>query len=67
MRNILQIIGAVLAGIATITIYIFNILSFKASKKDTLAENWMFAGFFFGSAVGIWIIVIFLLISLLFK
>lgn len=66
MRNILQIIGAVLAGIAVITIYITNILRFKSSKKDKLAEAWLYEGFFFGSAVGISIIVIFLLISMLF-
>ena len=67
MRNILQIIGVVLALIATITIDINTVLTFKSSKKDSLAEAWMFEGIFFGSAVGMVVLVIILLISLLFN
>ena len=66
MRDILQILGGILGVIATIIVYVNTILRFKSSKKDKLAEAWLFEGFCFGSAAGISIIVIFLLISLLF-
>lgn len=66
MRDILQILGAILGVISVIIVDVNTILRYKSSKKDKLAEAWLFEGVFFGSAVGISIIVVFSLISLLF-
>lgn len=66
MRDILQMLGAILGVIATIIVYVNTILRYKSSKKDKLAEAWLYEGFFFGSAVGTSIITVFLLVSLLF-
>ena len=66
MRDTLQTIGAILGAMTAMILYIKTILKFASSKKDNLARNWMFEGFFFSSAVGISIILAFVLISLLF-
>ena len=67
MRNILQILGVVLGVITVIIVDVNTILRYKLSPKDKLAQAWLFEGLLFGSAAGISIIVVILLISLLFK
>lgn len=66
MRDILQIIGIILAVITAIVVDVDAILKFNSSNKDKLAEAWLFEGFFRGSAFAMVVLVIFLLISLLF-
>lgn len=66
MRDVLQILGVVLGVVSAIVVDINAILKYKSSQKDKIAEAWLFEEIFFGSAVGVAIIVVILLISLLF-
>ncbi len=66
MRDILQMLGVILGVTAAIVVDASALLKYKSSTKDKLAEAWLFEGLFSGSAIGISIIVVVILVSLLF-
>ena len=64
MRDILQLVGAIIGFIITTSMYVHAAIKFSASKKTEIDEKWLFEGFFRGSAAGISICLIFVVISL---
>ena len=66
MRDILQIVGAVISIANMILIDIFAVKKFRSSHGDEQAKQLLCAGLIFGSIVGILIFVVFNAISKIF-
>lgn len=66
MRDILQLVGAIIGIIITTTMYVHTAKKFSGSKKTETDEKWLFEGFFRGSAAGVTVCLVFVIISLIF-
>lgn len=65
MKDVIQLIIAILTVIIAIVGYILAILRFKSSRRDHCDELWLFEGLTASSAFAMCILVIFIGISLL--
>ena len=66
MQNILLTIGIVLGTIAMIVVDTFQILTLKSNKTEEISNEELLAKLYFGSAVGMLIILVFCIISGIF-
>lgn len=63
MRNVLQLVGVFLGFIIAASMCVYAIAKFSTSKKTEIDEKWLFEGLLRGSATGVSICLIFVLIS----
>ena len=66
MQNILLTIGIVLGTIAMIVVDTFQILTLKSKKTEEISNEELLEKLYFGSAVGMLVLLIFWIISCIF-
>lgn len=67
MREILQLIGAMVASVIAVMGYILAILNYRSSNKDEYAGNRLFADIITSSGIAFVCCLIFVVISFIFK